>query len=225
VPSGAPGNGYSYLDFWNTTNSYLDYSTGINWGGKSKGTSYFCESGIDPTSPGAKNCIYAYPDPRKAYHTVVIHHGGEEAGTTSPENALQYLAVVLNHALNPENTETDSFTINYHFAIGIDGGLYEGRPIGIRGSHVSKHNSGRLGVLFMGNYSTITDQEAGWVNNQIKGTTILLNALKADGYNFYNLVVHGDFGGTDCPGQAFIDGKYIEKLRKETGITGVSVLP
>ncbi|MBI5240909.1 MAG: N-acetylmuramoyl-L-alanine amidase, partial [Elusimicrobia bacterium] len=42
--------------------------------------------------------------------------------------------------------------IGYHFVVSPTGEVFEGRPEGVRGAHVLNHNTGNLGVSFMGNY-------------------------------------------------------------------------
>lgn len=40
--------------------------------------------------------------------------------------------------------------IGYHFLIGIDGEVWEGRPLHRRGAHVSGHNAHTIGVAYVG---------------------------------------------------------------------------
>jgi hypothetical protein len=40
--------------------------------------------------------------------------------------------------------------IGYHFLVGADGSLYEGRPLQLVGAHVGGHNTGNIGVSFIG---------------------------------------------------------------------------
>ena len=50
--------------------------------------------------------------------------------------------------------------IGYHFIVGPAGTIYEGRDIGVRGSHAKGANTGKIGVLFLGDF------EPGLVHNQ-----------------------------------------------------------
>jgi len=40
--------------------------------------------------------------------------------------------------------------VGYHFLVGVDGSIYEGRPIELLGAHVSRNNTGNIGVAFVG---------------------------------------------------------------------------
>jgi hypothetical protein len=42
--------------------------------------------------------------------------------------------------------------IGYHFIIGKDGKIYEGRPLGIKGSHVVGFNGGNIGIVLAGDF-------------------------------------------------------------------------
>ncbi len=42
--------------------------------------------------------------------------------------------------------------IGYHFLIGVDGSIYEGRPIDLLGAHVGGANTGNIGISFVGCY-------------------------------------------------------------------------
>ncbi|GAB4213145.1 MAG: hypothetical protein OHK0013_36740 [Sandaracinaceae bacterium] len=44
--------------------------------------------------------------------------------------------------------------IGYHFLIGIDGTIYEGRPLHLLGAHVGGNNSGNIGISFVGCFHT-----------------------------------------------------------------------
>lgn len=44
--------------------------------------------------------------------------------------------------------------IGYHFLIGADGRIYEGRPVELRGTHVRNNNTGNLGISFIGCFDT-----------------------------------------------------------------------
>ncbi|MCA9605376.1 MAG: N-acetylmuramoyl-L-alanine amidase [Myxococcales bacterium] len=40
--------------------------------------------------------------------------------------------------------------VGYHFLVGIDGSIYEGRPLHLLGSHVGGNNTGNIGISFIG---------------------------------------------------------------------------
>lgn len=56
---------------------------------------------------------------------------------------------------NPELPE-ERADIAYHFVIDADGTVYEGRPIGIEGSHTELFNAGNVGIVLAGEFNTDT---------------------------------------------------------------------
>ena len=50
--------------------------------------------------------------------------------------------------------------VAYHYMIGADGTIYEGRVIGARGAHTGGHNTGSIGVSLFGNFEIVTPTTA-----------------------------------------------------------------
>ncbi len=44
--------------------------------------------------------------------------------------------------------------VGYHFLVATDGTVYEGRPLHLRGAHVGGHNSGNIGIAFIGCFNS-----------------------------------------------------------------------
>lgn len=108
------------------------------------------------------------PDPTKLepestygpYTRITFHHTGSENTPQSvddfdmgKESAWHYLARQVKNGFHAE-TYGDNGDITYHFLIGKDGTIYEGRPLNYEGAHVRSHNAGNIGVAFLGNYSS-----------------------------------------------------------------------
>ncbi|MCX5797717.1 MAG: N-acetylmuramoyl-L-alanine amidase [Elusimicrobia bacterium] len=89
--------------------------------------------------------------------------------------------------------------VGYHFIISPTGHVFEGRPEGVVGAHVLNHNTGNLGVSFMGNYHPPTSDQP---------TAEALDAFRALGRRLVvdyqipgaQIQAHRDLGSTDCPG-------------------------
>lgn len=47
--------------------------------------------------------------------------------------------------------------VGYHFLVSLDGRVWEGRPIHLLGAHVGGHNTGNIGVSFMGCFHPTSD--------------------------------------------------------------------
>ena len=72
--------------------------------------------------------------------TIVIHHEGN----------LQFYSV---HMVQLSHMVREGYAdIGYHFVIGTFGTVYEGRRIDVRGVHVAGQNTGKVGVLLLGDF-------------------------------------------------------------------------
>jgi RHS repeat-associated protein len=72
--------------------------------------------------------------------TIVIHHEGN----------VQFYSV---HMVQLSHMVREGYTdIGYHFVIGTIGTIYEGRRIDVRGTHVVGQNTGKIGVLLLGDF-------------------------------------------------------------------------
>ncbi len=74
------------------------------------------------------------------YDTIVVHHSGRR-GLTDPR-AVQNEHMDRNHWCD----------VGYHFMIGPAGQIYEGRSLLFKGSHVRGANTGKVGILVMGDF-------------------------------------------------------------------------
>ena len=77
------------------------------------------------------------------YDTIVVHHSG---------NAKHFPSV--KDIQNEHMDDMEKADIGYHFAIDKEGKIYEGRPINIKGAHVDKANTGKIGIVLLGDLST-----------------------------------------------------------------------
>jgi len=103
--------------------------------------------------------------------------------------------------------------IGYHFVIGPDGTIYEGRDIRVRGAHVELKNTGKVGVLLLGDFEPGLGIEIGpwefripWDHDdpgptalQVQSTTDLIRWLDYQ-YGIEGVVGHRDVNPTLCPG-------------------------
>lgn len=77
----------------------------------------------------------------KAKYRLAIHH----TETTSVNPAQRVRAIQAYHM------DTRGWCdIGYHFLVGADGTLYEGRPYDLLGAHTGGNNSGNIGISFIG---------------------------------------------------------------------------
>ncbi len=94
--------------------------------------------------------------------------------------------------------------IGYHFLIDASGTIYEGRPVELLGAHVGGHNTGNLGISFIGCYSdedctsvTPLREEALEQAGRLVGT---LSSLFEITPSSATVSGHRDQTSTTCPG-------------------------
>lgn len=93
--------------------------------------------------------------------------------------------------------------IGYHFVIGLDGELYEGRPIEQTGAHTKGHNFDSIGIAYVGGVEA-EKKDGKWIP---KDTRTLEQKEALDDLLCYlkilyaNAVVYGhnDFSNKACP--------------------------
>lgn len=131
-----------------------------------------------------------YPDRHldEILNTIVIHHTATEGDT------------VL--SLQEKEMANGLYDLPYHFVIAPDGTIYEGREIDVRGAHVESGNTGKIGVVWLGDFRNGPPTEA-----QYQSALKLSKWLDAS-YGIEDLGGHNEFNATICPGpyaQPFID--------------------
>jgi len=104
------------------------------------------------------------------------------------------------------------YDLPYHYAIASDGTIYEGRDIGVRGAHVASGNTGKIGIIWLGDFNPGYDPDRpGLVDARDDFPTIAqysttvnlivwLNDEKGANYGIDDFGGHSDFNQTSCPG-------------------------
>lgn len=90
--------------------------------------------------------------------------------------------------------------IGYHYIVYRDGRIMVGRPIGQIGSHVAGHNTGTIGVSYVGGVSA--DGKAAKdtrTPEQIRSMLYLRNALMAKHKGIKKLSGHNEYAAKACP--------------------------
>jgi hypothetical protein len=125
--------------------------------------------------------------------------------------------------------------VGYHFLIGQDGRVYEGRPLHLLGAHVGGHNTGNIGVSFIGCFHSSgcgglgptrpTDASV-QVAGRLLGTLSRLYGITLDSTRVRG---HRDHSGqsTTCPGDHLRNriGEMISIGRTSTLSGGASPSP
>ncbi|MBI4678849.1 MAG: N-acetylmuramoyl-L-alanine amidase [Elusimicrobia bacterium] len=141
---------------------------------------------------GARPATEKYEDHLPARFTM--HHTAGTKPRTYDE-AVQEMRFIQDYHINGRGW----IDIGYHFVISPAGHAFQGRPEGAKGAHALGHNTGNLGVSFMGNYhAPIADEPA---QESLDAFVSLGRRLSSD-YAIppERLETHRDLGSTDCPG-------------------------
>lgn len=122
------------------------------------------------------------------YHTIVLHNSG---------NGMDPSIQKLHDKHITSNGWED---IGYHYLIGRkdkkESNIYEGRPLIFKGSHASKYNSKKIGILIEGDLEyQWWDKDDDLENEQINLLAKLIFKLKTEIPSIKNLVGHSDVLG------------------------------
>jgi N-acetylmuramoyl-L-alanine amidase len=117
--------------------------------------------------------------------SITIHHTeGAYTGPQSIKDAQDY------------HLDTKGWSdIGYHFLIGSDGVIYEGREFGYLGAH-SPPPQGRVGVCFVGNFMRERPSQAALGSAQ----RLIQALIQRAGVRPGQIYGHRDQRSTDCPG-------------------------
>lgn len=125
---------------------------------------------------------------------VTIHH------TETPNNDGMSINARLRQIQNYHIDVRGWCDIGYHFLIGPDGKVYQGRSENTVGAHVAGANSGNVGIAFVGTFrsspppATMMDAAATLLGALHQAYAIELDAA--------HIKTHRQQGETDCPGRA-----------------------
>jgi hypothetical protein len=145
---------------------------------------------------------------RDDYQTVIIHH--------SAEYFVSDLLSVLDIQKSHRSTRGWA-DVAYHYFVGKSGDVFEGRDIGVRGTHVQTYNTGSVGVCLLGDFIQESPTDA-----QIESTGKLVNWL-ATHLQLTHLAGHRDFNETTlCPGDRLIPylDSFANQAELQRGIDG-----
>jgi len=126
------------------------------------------------------------PDPAKV--DIVIHH-------TAMNDPIELIELA--------HLERGWAGTGYHFVIGQDGMIYEGRPLHLRGAHVDEANTGKIGIALIGHFAP-EDPLTGHLATeppqvQIDALLALVEVLQTV-YGIETVSSHRLYNITACPG-------------------------
>lgn len=154
--------------------------------------------------PNIKNLV-----PDWDYTDIALHHSGN-FGKKDPK------AVEHEHMI--ANGYDD---VGYHYMVHPDGRIFEGRKIYNKGSHVYMANTGKIGILLMGDYNEQWwDFDDTLTKSHIKKVNALITTLKNHFPTVRRLGGHKEFlpnSGYTCPGNLIM--KKLAGLRRKHGLS------
>ncbi len=123
---------------------------------------------------------------------ITVHHTGEHKGMVGKSDR-QIVKAIENYHRNGRKWSA----IGYHYLIGRDHRVYEGRPTHIQGAHVSGHNAHNIGVSMIGDFELeLPDRQ------QLGVLERLLDDLRRRyGVPRDQVYGHRDLNPSVCPGQ------------------------
>ncbi len=130
---------------------------------------------------------------RHTINRITVHH------TATPSNEPNNPARM--RQMQSFHMDSRGFCdIGYHFVVGTDGRVYQGRAETLRGAHVANNNSGNAGVSFIGTYSSSAPSGA-----MMHAGARAINAIGCHygvSINRTRVKGHREYGSTNCPGNA-----------------------
>ena len=143
------------------------------------------------------------------YTDIVLHHSGD-FGKKDPKS-VEHLHMV----------KRGWDDVSYHYLVHPNGTIYEGRKIYHKGAHIKLANTGKIGILLMGDYNeqwwdlddTLTKSHVAVVNN-------LITTLKSVFLTIRRLGGHKEFlpnQGYACPGNLIMSK--MPNFRKRHGLS------
>lgn len=138
----------------------------------------------------------------KSYNKITVHHTTEKK-SSHKRNDVHFLQTIQKYHID----EKKWADIGYHFIIGKDGKIYEGRLLKFYGAHVKNHNIGNIGIALLGDFHSNPLN-----TKQRQSLNLLINALR-EKYNIHEkeLYAHRELGNTSCPGDHTMD--FLETFR------------
>lgn len=131
-------------------------------------------------------------NPMKGVNKITVHHTSEYPGMDRHNDVEVVKKISDFHRERRQWAD-----IGYHFLIGRDGRIYEGRSTEIQGAHVRNNNPHNLGISLIGNFNKHPPSK-----EQLRTLRSFLR-LQQRKHQVPNSKVfgHRDFNATECPGK------------------------
>ena len=138
-------------------------------------------------------------EPRRSYssrvdiNSIIIHHTGGKNRLLDGYSGVDSIRSTEHHHMDTNGWNA----MGYHYLIGANGDVYEGRPEGVIGAHAKGHNADSIGIMLWGNFDLESPTP-----DQIESLVCLLHRLQGEhGIPDTDIKGHRDVGITSCPGK------------------------
>ena len=155
-------------------------------------------------SQWAKHSLKGNISPMGAIKKITVHHT-DDAPNLNKMSDIKFIQSIENYHRN----ERKWAAIGYHFIIGRDGKIYEGRPLKYQGAHASGNNPNNAGISLIGDFNHRMPSTA-----QMRSLTSLLATLrKTHKIPASKVYGHTHLGQTQCPGKKL--KSWLERYRRQ----------
>ncbi len=132
-------------------------------------------------------------NPMNGVLRITVHHTGEHAGMEGlPETD------VIRRIESYHRNGRRWAAIGYHYLVGKNGHVYEGRPVHYQGAHVSGANEHNVGISVIGDFMTKapSGKQLSALRAFVDDQRVRFKVSRAKVYG------HRDLGASECPGNA-----------------------
>lgn len=158
---------------------------------------------VTRTQWGARS-MRANNDPMARINRLTVHHTGVIAGMGPGRDVETVRRIQSMH-----QDDRGFADIGYHYIIGIDGAVYQGRPEHIQGAHAKgANNIGNLGVSLIGDFSGRMPSSAQMSTLQ----AVLRHQQQRLAIPMARVYGHRELGQTVCPGDRLF--AWLERYRR-----------
>ena len=139
----------------------------------------------------------------KGFNKITVHHTSEKKDSYK-RNDIHFIQTIQKFHIKTRKWAD----IGYHYIIGKDGKIYEGRLLSYYGAHVKNNNTANIGIALLGNFN---DNRLN--SNQKNSLLSLIEALR-ERYKIppQALFAHKELGKTSCPGDHTMT--FLNQIRK-----------
>jgi LysM repeat protein len=157
---------------------------------------------IVPRGTWSKYKMKSNVNPMGHIKKITVHH------TTVPDNIDKMSDIQYLNIIEKTHQKKRWASIGYHYIIGRDGTIYQGRPIKYQGAHVSGANSNNIGVSLIGDFNKKLPN-----STQLNSLNTMLGYLRKK-YQLPATKVYGHkhLGQSECPGRQL--EKWLIQYRK-----------